>query len=107
VTSRSYGQAEELLRRYAWYLTTSHDLAQLGARLRPNDLGLFDMLGKVWEWSQDSPRAISSEPIGSLHVLRGGSFLNPAGNIRSAYRNWYAPTYRDIYIGFRVARTYN
>jgi serine/threonine protein kinase/formylglycine-generating enzyme required for sulfatase activity len=115
VTSRPYGQAEELLPRYARYLTTSHDLAQMGARLRPNDLGLFDMLGKVWEWSQDAPVTSSSESralsesiaVDSLRVLRGGSFLNPPGNIRSAYRNWYAPTYRDIYIGFRVARTYN
>jgi formylglycine-generating enzyme required for sulfatase activity len=115
VTSRPYGQADELLRRYAWYLTTSHDLAQLGARLRPNDVGLFDMLGKVWEWSQDAPVTPSGESrnlsesidIDSLRVLRGGSFLNPPANIRSAYRNWYAPTYRDIYIGFRLARTCN
>jgi formylglycine-generating enzyme required for sulfatase activity len=115
VTSRPYGQAEELLRRYAWYLTTSPDLAQLGARLRPNDLGLFDVLGKVWEWSQGPPVPTANVPPNAaesidgdtLRVLRGGSFLNPPANIRSAYRNWYAPTYRDIYIGFRLARTCN
>jgi formylglycine-generating enzyme required for sulfatase activity len=114
ITSRPYGHAEELLNRYAWYLPTSPDRVQFGATLRPNDLGLFDMLGKVWEWSHDSLRTRSGKELNlpesvdilNPHILRGGSFLNPPPSIRSAYRNWYAPTYRDIYICFRVARTY-
>jgi formylglycine-generating enzyme required for sulfatase activity len=114
LTSRPFGHAEELLRLYAWYLPTSPDRAAIGAMLRPNDLGMFDMLGRVWEWSHDALRVGSSgdtyeqqtvDPT-TPHILRGGSFLNPAPNIRSSYRNWYAPTYRDIYIGFRIARTY-
>jgi formylglycine-generating enzyme required for sulfatase activity len=42
---------------------------------------------------------------GVSRVLRGGSFLYPSGDLRSANRNWVRPSYRNYNVGFRVART--
>ena len=45
---------DDLLEHYAWYPANSGDpcMARCG-RLLPNDLGLFDMLGNVYEWCQE------------------------------------------------------
>ena len=42
-----------LLGQYAWYSQNSSEQAWPCGRLKPNDLGLFDMLGNVYEWCQD------------------------------------------------------
>ena len=52
-TSRYYGAVVDLLGRYAWYMPTAQDHAWPCGSLLPNDLGLFDMLGNVYEWCQD------------------------------------------------------
>jgi formylglycine-generating enzyme required for sulfatase activity len=42
---------------------------------------------------------------GVPRVMRGGSFLYPSGDLRSANRNWVRPSYRNYNVGFRVAKT--
>jgi formylglycine-generating enzyme required for sulfatase activity len=81
----------------------------------PNRFGLHDMAGNAWQWVEDchSPTFPSSNETHvvmvsgacSSRILRGGSWLNPPMLVRSAIRNWYTPTIRGDYIGFRVART--
>ena len=43
----------DLLPRYAWYQGNSQDRAWPVGQKRPNDLGLFDMHGNVWNWMAD------------------------------------------------------
>ena len=64
VTSRYYGGSVELLGQYAWYNQNSKDRAWPCGLVKPNDLGLFDMLGNVYEWCQEQYEAI---PAGKRH----------------------------------------
>ena len=108
VTSRYYGECEELLPQYAWYLANGHDRAWPIAHMKPNDLGLFDMLGNVWVWCfdefapytdqgnnavEDRPSTISLEDKGR-RILRGGSFGNQALKVRPAQRTSENPGLR-------------
>ena len=119
VTSRYYGDTEELLPKYAWYAKNSSDKTWPVGSLKPNDLGLFDTLGNAFGWCQDSFRehpetneAVSDDSEPELKVvetrfraLHGGSFTNQPANVRSASRFGYGPGYRYVDFGFRPART--
>ena len=98
-TSRYYGAGADLLRRYAWYIATSQEHARPCGSLLPNELGLFDMLGNVYEWCQEVPRVYQPDRTGTIldnitiyvlvddtnpRLLRGGSFINPPASVRSA-----------------------
>jgi serine/threonine protein kinase len=64
----------------------------------PNRLGIYDMHGNVWEWCEDSL------PQGSGRVFRGGNWLTGGSVCTAAARVEHAPSYRDAYLGFRLAR---
>src|SRR5262249_22205987 len=55
-TDWSHGEAEDLLSKYAWYASNAQNKTHPTGSLRPNDLGLFDLHGDVWEWCQDKPK---------------------------------------------------
>ena len=54
VTGYSFGEPWELLEKYGWYVKNSPNRTQPVGSLKPNDLGLFDLHGNLWEWCQDS-----------------------------------------------------
>jgi formylglycine-generating enzyme required for sulfatase activity len=80
-----------------------------------NPWGLYGMHGNVWEWVEDcwnesyqgAPSDGSAWTSGNCgrRVLRGGSWVNTPGFLRSAFRNRGSPVSRGVDVGFRVART--
>ena len=79
---------------------------------KPNNFGLYDMHGNVWEWCEDWSAAYTDGRVtnpkaatGTSRVLRGGSFLTDVSGARSSFRNYDAPSGRFSSVGFRLART--
>jgi formylglycine-generating enzyme required for sulfatase activity len=121
VTSRYYGETEELLTRYGWYQKNSGERTWPVGGKKPNDLGLFDLHGNVYTWCQESykeyPTPKDREGIDDIEddlsinpavgrMLRGGSFYDLASLVRSADRYRYVPAGGDLNVGFRPARTF-
>jgi len=80
----------------------------------PNALGLYDMLGNVFEWTEDcwadtyvgapGDGSARSDADCSQRELRGGSWFTQPDYVRVSYRDRFAPDYRSTSIGFRLIR---
>jgi len=71
----------------------------------PNGFRLHDMLGLVWQWVADCYDGKCGVPTYQgcdFRVLRGGSWDDPASNVRAGYRMQVRSGHRDKYTGFRV-----
>jgi formylglycine-generating enzyme required for sulfatase activity len=121
-TMRFYGSSEELLEEYAWYAgNTFAERSWRVGQLKPNDLGLFDIYGNVWEWIQDLWKEYPSGPTATIRMddedttrvvgakyprpRRGGSYSYEPSFLRSAHRGSYIPDERRDSVGFRIAKT--
>ncbi|MDP6116121.1 MAG: formylglycine-generating enzyme family protein [Planctomycetota bacterium] len=99
---------------YAWLhgnaLVAGEKYAHPVGLKKPNDWGLYDMHGNVWEWCSDWYGDYSSKTVvdpagpatGSLRVSRGGSWFTNARGCRSAFRGRGRPSQRLNSLGFRV-----
>ena len=105
-TSARYGELDSI----AWYEKNSSGRTHAVGGKQPNQFGLFDMLGNVWQWVQDDygpyRSDASTDPLALIKdstqkVVRGGSwYLNPQ-LVRASYRSGGEPSYRYGILGFR------
>jgi eukaryotic-like serine/threonine-protein kinase len=120
VTSRFYGESEELLEKYGWYVPNCKGHHWPVGSLKPNDFGFFDTHGNVWCWCQEpyrrypqgEPGKVFEDQVGELEInpkqgraMRGTCYTDHGAAVKCA-SSWYPePTYRTNIAGFRVART--
>ena len=121
---RSGGQDDEVfldrtrISEFAWYAANSGNSTHVPAQLKPNSLGLYDILGNVREWCDDwfgsnfyaycASMGVVENPTGpnfGVHrILRGGCFDWNAANLVPTYRNTNLPNNRNYQNGLRLVR---
>ena len=114
---------------YTWYEENSEETTHPVGSKAPNQYGVYDLMGNVWEWVDDwyepyykirSKNNPLGPETGESKVVRGGSFDSSAGALRITNRVWLHPenkvfpkvtTYGQImneifnYIGFCCAKS--
>lgn len=104
--------------QYAWSRSNTGGYGHYAAgKLKPNVLGVYDIIGNVWEWCQDwysgayytyspglNPYGPPKGNSKKAKVARGGSWREPADKISETYRFYQTQTSRTDYVGFRVVK---
>ncbi|MCL2186948.1 MAG: formylglycine-generating enzyme family protein [Treponema sp.] len=110
-TDYYFGDDVTKLEEYAWYSENSNSMTHQVGKKKPNDFGLYDMHGNVfewcWDWWGDYPTEAKTDYTGAVagthRVQRNGSFFTTY-DLVSAYRDYYVPDHIMLLRGFRVVR---
>jgi formylglycine-generating enzyme required for sulfatase activity len=110
-----WGDDDRLALTNSWFKDNSKRRTHPVGSKPGNAFGLYDMVGNVWQWLDDcytdtyAGAPTDGRPVETgkpcLRVDRGSSWNYPAWLLRSATRERNPPEYRDVIMGFRVART--
>ncbi len=103
------------LKEVGWYDENSDDEPKPVGLKFPNELGLYDMSGNVWEWCEDvwhenyegAPLDGSAWLKGGneySRVLRSGSWYDDDYNCQVSFRTTYYDLVKNAYFGIRLAR---
>ena len=105
---------ENELNEFAWYSENSGGMLHAVGEKKPNNIGLYDMHGNVWEWVLDDydenyyENAEKYNPCnlaeGQYKVCRGGSIHAFSEMCRSEFRYYEPPNFKAIDLGFRVVK---
>jgi len=109
-TKTDYYWGNKMDDSYCWYKDNSGNKIHPVGQKMPNEFGIYDMSGNLWEWCNDWYGYYTSDTISNptgpgsslTRVYRGGSWNSQAGSCRSAYRNSNSPDTRNELIGFRL-----
>ncbi len=91
----------------AWYDGNSGSKTHTVGQKLPNELGIYDMSGNVWEWCSDwykgYPNSTGvSDYTNQYRVFRGGSWYGNSRHCRSSRRSHSTPGIRGYDLGFRL-----
>ena len=108
--TRSVGNSVDLV---AWYKSNSENLTHPVGTKAPNELGIFDLLGNVWEWVSDYHTDYSSseeanpyvDSFSAYRVKRGGSWIDCPVGVSIDVRSKGLPDHAITNLGFRISRT--
>ena len=116
----AYYAGSDLLKEIGWFNQNSHLETKVVGKQLPNNLGLYDMSGNVYEWCMDSyseffykschDRGVAIDPLfrdeeASHAVIRGGAWNYSAAYCRVSYRGSRRPSNRGVNHGFRLVLT--
>ena len=97
---------------YAWFIENSGDVAHPVGSKKANAFGVYDMIGNVWEWTDDwyAPDIYTEDlrvdpkgpENGISKVRRGGSYHCPLHLTRPGYRGANKPEIGYEVVGFRL-----
>ena len=97
-----------------WYSDNSGDMSQDVGKKKPNELGIYDMSGNVWEWCTDVYDKFyyragpTTNPVNATlgnRAMRGGAYWDSASGLRVTRRSFSGPASSSNLFGFRICRT--